>query len=67
MPKFAPANDQGEKPYVATVYQWGKYNDELTWADDAAQARSKYTRLGTGEYLERLRRATPDDLDTLST
>ena len=63
MPKYAPANDAGEKPYVVTLSDWGKTRTKVAYATTPADARWRaWGRIGTGQYVTGVRRATPDDI-----
>lgn len=61
-PKYAPARD-GLKPYVVSVYDWGRERDHLVWAEKASDARYEAVgRTRPGVYAGKIRRATPADL-----
>jgi hypothetical protein len=64
MPKYAPANDEGLKPYMVTRAGWGRSSTRLVYADKVATAKYKaFGRMGTGEYITECRRATPEDIE----
>jgi hypothetical protein len=57
-PKYAPANEAGEKPYVVTVWRMGTERDRLVYAVSVPDARHvALGRHGVGEYVVRVRRA----------
>lgn len=65
MPKFAPARDDGLKPYVVEVSSWGRTTEAIKWAADAADAR--YQGKGRMQHTSaKARRATPEDIERLS-
>ena len=61
MSNFAPANSEGQKPYVITIHGWGGINKRIRYADTPSNARSGYP-LGQGERIAGVRRATADDM-----
>lgn len=63
MPKYAPANENGEKPYVVERSGWGRKRTKVVYAATVADAKYRaFGRLGTGEYITGCRRATPEDM-----
>jgi hypothetical protein len=65
--KYAPANENDEKPYVVTVWDWGRVEDELVYADGPVCARHKAVGPRTNyRYATGTRRATPEDVERLS-
>lgn len=66
MPKYAPANSDGEKPYVVVGRRWAVREAFLVWADSAADARYKSGFRGTAEYVISVHRATPNDVEVYS-
>ena len=60
-PKYAPAREDGLKPWLVTIYEWGKSRDRVIYAETAAAAR--YDAIGRMLYVSaKARRATPADL-----
>jgi hypothetical protein len=61
-PKYAPPNEDGLKPWVVTVREWGRAShDRIIYAKTNAAA--KYAAIGRQRYVTATaRRATPDDL-----
>ena len=60
MPKYAPAREDGTKPYVVTVTDWGKRSDRLVYVASAgrpatrrsgAVARTSTCRPAVGPHL----------------
>lgn len=63
MSKYAPPNENGEKPYVVEQSGWGRKRSKVVYADTAAAAKYRaFGRQGVGEYITGCRRATPDDI-----
>lgn len=61
--KYAPAREDGLKPYVVTVWDFGHERDALVWANDASGARwQALGRRSPTRYAKHTRRATPEDL-----
>lgn len=62
--RYAPAREDGLKPYVRESYHFGETYDTLVYAASADDARNAYARM----HLERVtaRRATPDDVARLT-
>lgn len=61
MPKFAPAREDGLKPWHVTISEWGKQRTHIEWAEDARSA--EYQAVGRMRYVSaKARRATPADL-----
>lgn len=62
-PKYAPANEDGLKPYFAEIYEWGRTRVEIVWATGAAAAR--YQAINRMKYTTaKVRRATLEDMET---
>jgi hypothetical protein len=60
--KYAPAREDGKKPYVATISEWGRQRTAIVWGKTASDA--KYAAIGRMRYAyARVRRATPTDMD----
>lgn len=56
--KYAPANANGEKPYVVEVVEWGRVRSKVVWATTPARARYKAVgRRSPGVYARSVRRA----------
>lgn len=65
-PRYAPPNEQGQKPYHVTINNWGRMVERIVYADNTAEARySAVGRSGPGVYVSKVRRATPADLEAL--
>lgn len=63
MPKYAPANERGEKPYVVEQSGWGRKRSKVAYGKTPAEAKYRaFGRQGVGEYITGCRRATPEDL-----
>jgi hypothetical protein len=62
-PKFAPAREDGLKPYVRSAYSFGKTTDSLVWANTAADAKHAGYHGAYTSYTAR--RATPADVESL--
>ena len=62
MAKYAPVRESdGLKPWVVTVWSWGRSHDRIEWADTNRQA--VFQAIGRQMHtIGRARRATPDDL-----
>ena len=60
--KFAPAREDGMKPWVRTSYHFGKATSQIVYAASSLDAKHMYGRF----HLETVsvRRATPGDLVT---
>lgn len=63
-PRYAPAREDGLKPYVVTVSSWGRSYEVLEYAakPNEAEYAAKGRQLRT---FAKARRATPDDMDRL--
>jgi len=61
---FAPAREDGLKPWVRESYHFGQTTESIVWAADSAEARHMYSRM----HLERIkvRRAKNADVERLS-
>ena len=67
VPKYAPAREDGDKPYVISIHDWGKDIERLGWGATASEAKYDATgRKHVGMYVNSARRATPDDVERLS-
>jgi hypothetical protein len=63
MPKYAPPREDGLKPYVVDVWEWGHGRQTLVYAVNAADARYQACgRSRPGIYAKSTRRATPADM-----
>lgn len=62
MSKYAPANAEGKKPYVVSGRNFGRLIDRIVYAEDASAAKHWSGFVGVGNYVVRVRRATPQDL-----
>lgn len=61
--KYAPANDEGLKPYVVTRKGWGRETTVIAYAEKPADAKYiAFGRLGVGDYIASCRRAAPEDI-----
>ncbi len=66
MSKYAPAREDGNKPYVVTQSGWGKTRSRIGWGKTVAEAKYQaFGRQAIGEYITGCRRATPDDMERL--
>ena len=64
-PKYAPAREDGEKPYVVVIWDMGREHATVVYADTAAHAKGVAVwRRGPGRYAMSARRATPEDMET---
>lgn len=64
MPKYAPARENGDKPYVVERYSWGRTDESVVWATKPNEA--VYMVVGRQLHTSgKARRATPDDMDRL--
>ena len=66
-PRYAPAREDGTKPYVVTVLSSGKTSDRLVYARDRGGARYVAIRVRDyqGHHVQACRRATPEDVTNL--
>jgi hypothetical protein len=63
--KYAPARDDGLKPWVVERSEWGRKVDRLVYAKTRRDA--EYEVKGRERYVSaRGRRATPEDVERLS-
>lgn len=62
MSKYAPADTDGNKPYIITISDWGKDRTVLEYAPTPVEARSRHSRRGVGQYVKGVRRATTEDV-----
>lgn len=60
MSKWAPARDDGMKPWVRTVWEWDRSTDRIVYAANSTDA--KYIEPIMRYASVRVRRATPDDM-----
>jgi hypothetical protein len=61
MPKYAPPNAEGLKPWVVTITSFGRSHDVLIHAETAAAA--KFKAIGRAQHTYgTVRRATPEDV-----
>lgn len=63
-PKYAPANEDGAKPFVRVEYSFGRTSETLVWAATAAEAKYIGWRGANATYTAR--RATPEEVERLS-
>jgi hypothetical protein len=62
MSKYAPPNDEGLKPWVVTVSDFGRKYVRIIYAETSAAA--KYAAVGRQQHVSATaRRATPEDLE----
>jgi hypothetical protein len=62
--KYAPANDEGLKPYVVTRKGWRSESTKVVYADTPTIAKFlAFGRMGVGQYVSECRRATPGDIE----
>jgi hypothetical protein len=65
MPKYAPAREDGLKPYVVAVSSWGRTDERIIYAAKTNEA--EYEGKGRMAYTSaKARRATPEDMERLS-
>lgn len=65
MAKYAPAREDGLKPYVVEVSEWGRKRETVVYAAKSNDAT--YQAVGRSRYAYgKARRATPDDLERLA-
>lgn len=63
-PKYEPAREDGDKPYVVTIWEMGRVYPIVVYADTAAQAKGVAVGLRSpGRYAKGARRATPEDME----
>ena len=64
MSKYAPADENGDKPYVVEVWDFGRHSVRVVYAANPGEA--KYRAIGRQRnpmaYAQSVRRATPQDL-----
>lgn len=60
-PVYEPANADGLKPFIVTVWRWGQEHNRLVWAENTTRARQDASRM-CGGYVRRVRRAAPEDV-----
>lgn len=60
MAKYVPAREDGLKPYVAVLSDWGRVYERTIWAKDAADARSKANPRRMGAHLKSVHRKQVD-------
>jgi hypothetical protein len=61
MSKYAPAREDGLKPWIVTLCEWGRKTDRIIYAETNAAAR--YQAVGRMRYVTATaRRATPADI-----
>ena len=61
MAKYAPAREDGLKPWVVTVSSWGEKRDQLVYAESNAAAVYRAVKRMQHTYGKG-RRATPEDV-----
>lgn len=59
-PKYAPAREDGLKPWVRESYHFGETSSEIVYAATASEVKNMYARM----HLEqvKVRRATVEDV-----
>jgi hypothetical protein len=63
--RFAPAREDGLKPWVVIRSEWGRKTYHLVYAESARDA--VWRNIGRGRYVTgRALRATPEDVERLS-
>lgn len=64
-PKYAPAREDGTKPFVVVAASWGRTTERLVYVRKRSDAR--YAAIGREKYTsaQSIRRATPDDVERL--
>lgn len=60
MSKWAPAREDGKKPWVRTVSEWGWSTERIVWADSAQDAKCIEPIMRYASV--RVRRAEPQDM-----
>jgi hypothetical protein len=64
MSKYAPAREDGLKPWVVTRREWGRSSERVVYAETSAAA--KYKAIGRQLHVTAtVRRATPEDIERL--
>lgn len=63
MSKYAPAREDGMKPYVISTHSWGRTSDRIEWADSLREAKAHYGWTRQLHTSISVRRATPADMD----
>lgn len=64
MPKYAPPDDRGRKPYVRWSSEFGRSTERILYAANIAEVRRHANALGAYDFVE-VRRATPADVETM--
>lgn len=65
IPKYAPAREDGLKPWCVELREWGERRERIEWAPSRSQA--EYQVKGRMRYVSaKARRATPEDVERLS-
>lgn len=64
-PQYAPAREDGKKPYVVVVASWGNKDKRLVYVNKRSDAR--FAAIGRQMYasMESCRRATPADVESM--
>lgn len=63
MPKFAPPDASGRKPWVREVYEWGRTSSSVLYAEEKGYARRAFRE--SYHATVTVRRATVEDLERL--
>lgn len=62
MTRYAPAREDGLKPYAVTKQSWGKAYPRIEWATNLMDAKARYGWTREMNTIVTVRRATPDDM-----
>lgn len=63
MTKYAPVREDGAKPYVVQIVDWGRERSAIVYADSPSEARWRAVgRRTVGVYVTKVRRATHEDI-----
>jgi hypothetical protein len=62
MSKFAPAREDGLKPYVVTEYSWGHRSASIVWSANLAEAKRHHGWTRQLHTSLVVRRAMPEDM-----
>lgn len=64
-PRYAPAREDGLKPWAVEISEWGKRRTQVVYAENRSAA--EYEAKGRMRYVHaKARRATPDDMERLA-
>lgn len=61
--RYAPAREDGTKPYVVTFNRWGRPTERLVYVEKRIDARD--AAIDPRIYMTALRRASPEDVTNL--